>query len=335
MSTIALCAIVKEEDSYLEEWVAFHLSIGVDFILIIDNGYRETSSRVLSKYIALGLVEVRTFPTRKKPQQGAYDRAIRLLEGHYTWVGFLDIDEFVFPVAEQDLKRVLAKYERYPALAINWVSFGSGGHLTKPQGWVTENFTSRGELQHFLPLEKYLIDKSGSKPRYHPMNSHVKCFVQPDKTLYFRSAHHFRFIDGGAAVTEKEEPIDGPYSPTVSVSEIRINHYWSKSIEELKSKLAKGRVSQTHRVVDAGYDLEEALAREAASSGIIDTEIAKFLPAARRFAGTVSQHRPDKSPCVRRLRFSALNYLTSESRKILKTLRHFARRLKRLNSDQL
>lgn len=306
---LALCVIVKDEERYIEEWVAFHFAVGVQFILIVDNGSSKSLSRQLAGYISEGRLEIRAFPRRVKAQREAYNRALCYLRNS-KWVGFFDVDEFVYPSNAESLIDILRDFEGFPGVAVNWVTFGTSGHRESPSGWVTENFTDRGELDFVFPLEQLRVSDTAkstqnSDSNYLPMNSHVKCFVQPRETLHFRTAHNFKFRAGRPAVNENFVPVWGPFSPEVSVGKVRVNHYWSKSLQELDEKLAKGRISQNSRHQSSGYRREEAVSRALAPSGVRDTTAQKFLVRAKEIDRQNSRLRDThQEKRVYRLRFS-------------------------------
>jgi hypothetical protein len=41
LDTVCLAAILKEEDSFVEEWVAYHRLLGVDHFYLYDNDPRQ------------------------------------------------------------------------------------------------------------------------------------------------------------------------------------------------------------------------------------------------------------------------------------------------------
>lgn len=333
---LSLCVIVRDEDAYIREWVAFHLAVGADFILILDNGQKSEMPRLLARYIAEGLVEVRKIRPQSKAQREGYNRALRYLESKTEWVGFIDIDEFVFPVAEKNLKSVLKDYEDYGGLAVNWVSFGSSGHVAAPIGWVTKNFVERGPLDHIVELPQLAAGPNpvAGSESYRPINCHVKCFVRPSATISFRTAHHFRYRDGQFAVTENFKRIDGPFSDEVSVRRIRINHYWSKSLEELRAKLEKGRISQATRKESSGYALELSLIRERASGGIQDFEVFRFIEKAESIDSAYPMNDDFAKPLsIRPLRFSPIQWFLDREAKFRQIIRTIARRLSSVNEN--
>jgi hypothetical protein len=316
---LSLCCIIKDEDDVIEEWVAFHLGVGVDFILVVDNGPSLSLPRILAPYISQGSVELVNFWTRGRQQQRAYDRALRYMRGKTRWLGFLDADEFLFPTMAANLPEVFHDFDDHVAVSINWVSFGSSGHDTPPDGFVIDNFTQRGELDHRFPWPR-LRDKSypdGHALAYKPMNSHVKTVLDPSRTLWFRTAHHYKYMPGLTAVTENKTPIDSPISDSVSIERLRINHYWSKSRQQLLHKITKGDVASRKRHKPHNYSEDTALGRDAAATGIVDTEILRFRP---HMVATLDHYRslPRVAPPRRigRLRYTPTQWVFATWREI-------------------
>ena len=46
--TVCLAAILKDEDPFVEEWVAYHRLLGVDHFYLYDNDPRQTLSEILA-----------------------------------------------------------------------------------------------------------------------------------------------------------------------------------------------------------------------------------------------------------------------------------------------
>ena len=320
---LSLCCIIKDEDAVIEEWVAFHLAVGVDHILLIDNGPSENLPRILAPYIAAGKVELVHFWTRGRQQQRAYDRALRYMSGKTRWLGFIDADEFLFPSTEKDLPTVFRDFEDFVAVSVNWVAFGSNGHDDPPDGFVIENFTNRGELEHRFSWPR-LRDEAYPPDHplaFRPMNTHVKTVLDPARTKWFRTAHHYKYLPGLTAVTEKKEPINSPISESVSIDRLRINHYWSKSRQQLLQKITKGDVASRNRNRPHNYSEKIALDRDAVASGVEDTEILRFLPQLR---DTINHYRslPEVAPPrrIRRLRYAPAQWFFASWREIKRYL---------------
>jgi len=327
---LSLCCIVKDEDAAIEEWVAFHLSVGVDHITVVDNGPSADLPRILAPYREAGVVELVTFTARGEQQQQAYERVLKKMAGKTRWLGFIDVDEFLFPSHAKTLPEVLRDFEAYAGVAVNWVSYGSSGHKVPPDGFVIDNFTDRGELNHVFPwprLRQQHVPEDHPEA-YLPMNTHVKTVLDPAAVKNFRTAHHFSFLPGHLCVTENKEPISQPVTDRVSVDKLRINHYWSKSLADIQKKVDKGRVASDSRKKPARYSLDVALGRDKAASGVIDQSATRFSDATRE---TILYYRSIASttplPPPRRLRYTPKNWLKASQRRAWRRVRRLIKKM--------
>ena len=114
---IILSTLVRNEDSYIKQWIEYHLMLGVDAFVIYDNsGYTgsepklsvETSTNLtelLKDYIADGVVELIDWPyiyRRKHTDKKEHNSAQTTQQNHSInafsnskLVGCMDIDEYV------------------------------------------------------------------------------------------------------------------------------------------------------------------------------------------------------------------------------------------------
>ena len=218
----ALCAIARDEGPHLREWVLHHLAVGFEHIIVYDNGSREPVRQTLADFVAVGLVTVLDFPSRQKPQLSAYFHCLKNFRRASRWLAFVDIDEFILPLVTRDIRDFLPRYEQYAALAVHWMLFGSCGHLGRPASSVVRAYT------HSLGLDP-----------------HIKCIVQPEKTIKPLSPHHFAHAEGSVCVNEDAIPVFGALSYPVA-GKIRINHYYYKSQQDFEEKMARGFATPIH-----------------------------------------------------------------------------------------
>ena len=263
---LSVCAIFKDEASYLKEWVDFHLSNGVDHFFLYDNLSSDGFHEVLAPYVAEGYVTLTTWPTKKSDngQRAAYQHCLEERGGLSTWIAFIDIDEFLFGVTSW-LPEVLREYERHASVFVHWQNFGSSMQQTREPGDVISRFTRRAPTQWSRNIEG-------------------KSIVQPSKVAAWgsphahrRFPHHFDMAFGEHVVTERREVLGrtkgfkdqiasfakhllgrhavrvgsllplffNPYGSRkgrpaeVSVSRLRINHYVVKSREEFALKVKR------------------------------------------------------------------------------------------------
>jgi GT2 family glycosyltransferase/SAM-dependent methyltransferase len=232
---LAICAIFKDEAAYLREWVEFHQLMGVERFYLYNNNSSDRYLDALQMHIDSGAVVLHEWPHHPAQLQ-VYEHCLKTHGAETDWLAFIDVDEFLFSPKAKLLPDVLADYADHPGVGVNWVMFGSGGHKQKPKGGVLENFLRRGELDAGVRYP-HLRRPDGS---YRPQNSHIKSIVQPSKVEGCTNPHFMLYAGGARAVDENHQPIEGAFTAKVSVAQLRINHYWSKSEDECRYKFNKG-----------------------------------------------------------------------------------------------
>lgn len=221
---VAICCIVKDEQ-YLPEWIAYHTTIGVTRFYVYDNQSVIPVNETLNPYIESGLVVVE--PIKGEIQQMiAYERCLKKYGSQCKWLAFIDADEFIVPKTfTGDLPDFLTAYEQYGGIGINWLVFGSNGHIEKPVSQI-ESYTRR-------------------LPKSDEANDHIKSIVQPRYVKHIPSGpHHFHYKWGKYSVNENFKRFKGPFSPH-STNKIQLNHYWLRSEADFREKLIRGRADQT------------------------------------------------------------------------------------------
>jgi len=209
---ISICTIFQNEAPYLKEWIDYHRGIGVDHFVLYNNDSKDNFEEVLSHYINAGIVEVHYWPDLWPEtffgvgcQPAAYRDGLSRLNGKSKWVCFIDTDEFILPMQEENLKICLKNhYEEHFAIYVNWLLFGTSGVKVVP-----------GE-----PLLPHLT-KCASKD--HPWNGIGKTIVRPEAIENLNEIHFFslrpgfRYSDGDASM--------GGYDHQRHDKYLRINYY--------------------------------------------------------------------------------------------------------------
>jgi hypothetical protein len=219
---VAICCIVKNEDVYFQEWIDYHIKIGVSHFYIYDNESVNPVNNVVDHYIKQGLVTVEIIKGTEK-QMTAYSDCLKKYKNECQWLAFIDVDEFIVAkTLNGNLPEFLTQYERYGGVGINWLIFGSNGHKDKPNGSQIDNFTRRSL-------------------KTNPVNGHIKSIVQ---TRYVKKTgpdpHQFKYKYMKYFVNENFERLNGPIVKHTS-NKIQINHYFLRSKEEFRIKVSRGR----------------------------------------------------------------------------------------------
>jgi glycosyl transferase family 92 len=210
---LAACAIYRDEAEYLAEWIEFHRLVGFERFYLYDNLSADHHLDVLDPYIKDGIVVLHDWP-HYPGQFAAYDHCVASYGDDCRWIGFFDIDEFVFSPAHRPVPEVLADYEQWPAVCVNVPRFGTSGHRTRPEGLVIENYVVRVQT---------LAERT------------VKSIVDPAAVDRCLNAHEFAYHRRSAVDTEGF-PVHSTATKSPSLDRLRANHYYSKSEEELRLK---------------------------------------------------------------------------------------------------
>ena len=137
---LAVCAIMKNEASYLREWIEYHKLVGVDKFFLYDNDSTDDTYDILRPYIDCGVVEYVRQPGERQ-QLPAYNDCIARHKMDARWIAFIDLDEFLVPMRSDNLIPILDKSKSM--IIADWAIYGSSGHETRPHGGVLENYTWR------------------------------------------------------------------------------------------------------------------------------------------------------------------------------------------------
>lgn len=138
---VSICAIFKNEASYLKEWIEWHKIVGIEHFYLYNNNSDDEYMCVLQKYIRMGLVTLIDWPMLQG-QIPAYHNCIELYGKESKWLGFIDIDELIVPRNTDEVYSFLKKFEnKAPAVAIHWRTFGASGRVDRDiRGLMAEDF---------------------------------------------------------------------------------------------------------------------------------------------------------------------------------------------------
>jgi hypothetical protein len=154
--------------------------------------------------------------------------------------------------------------------------FGSSGHLRRPEGLVLENYLLRAE--HVAPI--------------------IKSIVNPRRIAASANTHHWLYRNGEIASDENEQPVETSRSTPATAEILRINHYWSKSLEDGENKVARGPVDQwtveNPRSMELWRDFDRGFNK------VEDREILRFVPELKRRLEVRAQRKASGEQRVKR-----------------------------------
>ncbi|MFN7027082.1 MAG: glycosyltransferase family 92 protein [Pseudorhizobium sp.] len=233
---LAIAVCLKDEESYVAEWVRFHRAVGVCHFIAYDNGSTDDTCSVLRHTLNASELTIvpwagRVVATKSdQPIDGqvlAFAHAILNFGGRFRRMAFIDADEFLLPMSGTTVEEALAAAGDHPNISLPWHMFGTSGYKEKPAGGVLANYTRRGAN----PIGE-------GEPA-----SNFKCIVDPCEVTEV-AVHHFKTRqfgeltsnDCGYLANQKARKQSGFYSNKA----LQLNHYYSKSEAEMRAKMARG-----------------------------------------------------------------------------------------------
>jgi hypothetical protein len=236
-----LVATASNEGIYLSEFIAYYKCIGFDDIIIYSNNNDDGSDILLKKYAEQGHITWINSKIEKEigPQKKAYIHAslinVDLLD--YEWAFFCDIDEFLLLNYNifNDVKDFLNWHNEHGAdsIGVNWVMVGSNGNI---------KFSDKPVLERFR-CAKFIAQQS------------IKSFVTPSKILtsfahYALPLNEISWKSNEAnsqphtsewAISHNHLGAPYTWSDHPSTTHAFLLHFWSKSTDELISRLSRIR----------------------------------------------------------------------------------------------
>ncbi len=140
---IALCAILKKESTYINDWVDYHLRLGFDHIYLYDNDDNSVCEQVIDR-----LDKITVIPIPKINaifyQGYLYRKCLRDFGMQYEWITFIDIDEFI--ISPNFLGMLNAIPKKFDFVIMDMVQYSDGGLIFDDRKLpVYERFTIPSE----------------------------------------------------------------------------------------------------------------------------------------------------------------------------------------------
>ncbi|WEX75772.1 glycosyltransferase family 92 protein [Sinorhizobium numidicum] len=233
---IAIVSCIKNEATYIEEWVRFHKAVGVRHFHLYDDASTDSTLEVLHRILTTEELTIVPWKMRMRDEASghflngqtlAFAHAILNFGSKYDRMAFIDVDEFLLPRKGRTLQEALRGAGEFPNISLPWHMFGHSGHVSKPEAPVCLSYTMRVSD----PMRENLDA------------SNFKCIVDPVEVTRV-SVHHFEtrsygdttVNDAGKKFAKRKRKIAEFYSSEF----IQLNHYYAKSRQELTEKVERG-----------------------------------------------------------------------------------------------
>ena len=238
--TTCILTIIKNEHEYLDEWIKYHLNLGIDHIFIFEDIDSESHKEITDKYenkVSLNNIEtilnenskkraLELKSTKKGSAHILYLKEALLwikenYENIYNWCFIIDNDEFI------TIKDTLNINDDYDAFIIKWECYGANGYINKP------NYSEHGVIDTYT-------EKMKGKLIGEPYQTKVCFNIQKYKNEYFFNPH----------IPNKH------ICKWYNNDNIYIRHYITKSLEEyLWKKQTRGYIWGCRRNLDFFFNI--------------------------------------------------------------------------------
>ncbi|KAG4097231.1 hypothetical protein H8356DRAFT_426419 [Neocallimastix lanati (nom. inval.)] len=178
---ITLCAIGRDENLYIREWVEWYKNLGVNKIVLYDNNKvdGEKFEDVINDYIINGFVKVinrrgivktnkeigpKEIKEKKSVQAESYHDCYYNNYKNNDWIFFFDIDEFLSIESKyNDIYEFLNDFNKYDGIRVQWRVYGDNGYLHYENKTVNERFGSRKNSQYSTRVKTIIKCKEYKK----------------------------------------------------------------------------------------------------------------------------------------------------------------------------
>lgn len=235
-----ICAIVKDEQRFIKEWVEHYLNIGFDKLYIYEDYGSKTHYNEISEYIEDNKVELinldsnHVIPHFKKGtivQGSLYSYFLEKCRKEHLadWIGFFDVDEFVFFEDGWNLEKLEEEFKDVGGILLSWKIYGANGYINRPKGSIVKCYTSHLPEGSLLDNDSQWNVKSLVNVAHSKDKRHIHVF---DNCVY---TNHEAFKLGHPLVFDKAW----------------INHYYTKSWEDYLVRIfSRGNMANNFRCLD-------------------------------------------------------------------------------------
>lgn len=166
--TSCILTVIKNEHEYLDEWINYHLDLGINHIFILEDTDSKSHREITDKYgdkVSLSSVtdvlkETNKAEAKETKELNKYsvqhmyfrDGLVKLKQLYsdiYDWCFIIDNDEFI-TLENETLENVLSQFNNYDAFVMSWKMYGANGYVEKPKyenKGVVETFTEEAECK--------------------------------------------------------------------------------------------------------------------------------------------------------------------------------------------
>ena len=173
MYSLSVCAVFKNEEHILEEWLLHYIYRGVEHFYLVNDKSNDEYQKIIDKYSHCITLYHNDIETKDVGRQILiYEKYFKSILNESKWFAILDLDEFLYSPTHINLLDIIEKYNKYSQIRVNWLHFGSNNHYYQPNS-VVEGFLKRAEIDDTKPYFSYKSIFKGSSHRSFNIHSQI------------------------------------------------------------------------------------------------------------------------------------------------------------------
>ena len=245
---------VRNEGSFLLEWLAHHRACGFTDFLVFSNDCTDGTDLMLDRLAGMGwLTHIRNDGPH---HEGPHWSALKLADRHplvrqADWLMVLDIDEFVnIHVGDRSIAALLTALPEATAIPLTWRLFGNAGVVALADAPVTETFTQAAPTVLHWPWRASLF-----KTLFCNDGTYAKLGVHRPRSPGKSRIDQQRWFDGAGRELPKTFHTTRLFSDFGHDNHalVQLNHYALGSMEGYLVKCDRGRAVRADSPMDMGY----------------------------------------------------------------------------------
>jgi len=229
--------VIKDEQEYLDDFIKYHVGIGVDHLFIFEDITSTSHREITEKYgdkITLNSVSILNVDEYK--QSNYIKNGLLWIRDNYDydWCFSIDCDEFITPT--EPFPKLLDDYSKYDAIMLQWKNYGCSGHIKKPK--------------YDKPIWEIYTEECG-------YTKYDRKYCNCTKMCFNMKRLQEKFIHGNHTALCKYVKPNFTWDRTKEVFDrIYLRHYITKSWEEYLHKLnVRGMMCKEHRTYDDFFEM--------------------------------------------------------------------------------
>lgn len=231
---------MKNEGPFIVEWVAHHLAIGADEIVVFSNDCTDGSDALLDRLAEKGYVKHFDNTSEKPaPQRRAYRRfqKMKIATGR-DWVIPIDADEYInIKVGKHQLSDLTDAIPEARTISMTWRLFGNAGVQQYSDKFLTDQFRMAAPEVIHAPAQAWGLKTMFQAELWRHMGVH-----RPKKPTVDTLEDAQWFNGSGQRMPERYWTRSWRSgSDSYGYDFVQLNHYALKSCESYLVKKARGR----------------------------------------------------------------------------------------------